>query len=115
MRAHWFNNNESCWSALGTWQAQKQPLFIGNLRAPSFVYWNPSMNRLFPLKPEGLSAQFRMEAINGANHPTFGAPSTSIATSPAYSTTTSWTGLGTLPTSTTNTQRQFIASLKIFF
>ncbi len=114
-RAHWFNNNESCWSALGTWQAQAQPLYIGFLRNPAFVYWNPSMNRLFPLKPEGLSAQFRMEALNGANHPTFGAPSTAIATPPAFSSTTSWTGLGTLPTSTTNTQRQFIASLKIFF
>jgi len=114
-RAHWFNNNESCWSQLGTWGAQTQPLAIGLLRGPAFVYWNPSMNKVFPLKPEGLSAQFRMEAVNGANHPTFGAPSTALATPPAFSPSTSWTGLGTLPTSTTNTQRQAIASLKIFF
>jgi hypothetical protein len=114
-RAHWFNNNESCWSALSTWQPQTQPLRIGFIRAPSFVNWNPSINRVFPLKFREASAQFRMEAMNGANHPTFGEPSTSIATAPAFTPTTSWTGLGTLPTTSTTIQRQIIASLKISF
>lgn len=113
-RAHWFNNNESCWSALGTWQAQTQPLRIGFIRDPAIFFWDPSINRLFALKPEGLSAQFRMEALNGANHPNFGAPSTAIATAPSFSPSTSWTGLGTLPTSAP-AQRQIIASLKVFF
>jgi hypothetical protein len=114
-RAHWFNNNESCWSQLGTWQAQTQPLSIGYLRDPAWIYWNPSLSKLFLLNHERLSARFRMEALNGANHPVFAAPSTAIATPPAFSPATSWTGFGTLPTAQTNTQREFIASLKIFF
>jgi hypothetical protein len=114
-RAHWFNNNKACWSHLGTWQPQTQPLVIGNLRQPQWIYWNPSLSKTFPLKREGLTARFRMEALNGANVPVFGAPSTAMDTAPAFSPNTNWTGFGTLPTSQINTPRTFIASLKINF
>jgi hypothetical protein len=59
--------------------------------------------------------QFRMEALNGSNHPTWREPSTDIADKPTFSPRTSWTGLGTLPNSQGNTPRQIIASVKIVF
>lgn len=114
-RAHWFNNNESCWTNLGTWEPRTTPLYIGVLRDPSIVYWNPAFHKQFALPWEGMFVQFRMEALNGANHPLFGAPSMVNDTPPSYSPSTNWTGFGTLPTSTVNTQRQIIASLKMIF
>jgi hypothetical protein len=55
------------------------------------------------------------QAYNGANHPTFGAPGTSVGTVPSYSPETSWTGFGTLFTSQHNAQRAILAFLKIIF
>jgi hypothetical protein len=114
-RSHWFNNNESCWTNLGTWEPRTTPTSIGFLRGPSTVIWNPAFHKQFALPHKGMFAQFRMEAWNGANHPTWGGPSTANGTPPAYSPSTSWTGFGTLPTSQANIPRTIIASLKIIF
>lgn len=114
-RAHWFNNVESCWTQLVTWQPRTTPLYIGNLREPGFILWNPAFHKQFPLHREGMYAQFRMEAVNGANHPTFGPASTAIGTAPAYAASTNWTGFGTLPNSAARDQRQIMTSLKIIF
>lgn len=88
---------------------------IGHLRNPGAVLWNPAFHKQFALPRQGMFAQFRMEALNGANHPNFGGPSTNVATPASYSPTTSWTGLGTLPTTAVGVPRQIIASLKILF
>jgi hypothetical protein len=114
-RAHWFNNDESCWRNLGTWEARTTPMYIGFLRDPSFVLWNPAIHKQFALPWREMFVQFRMEALNGANHPTWGAPSIANGTPPAFSPSTSWTGFGTLPTTANPVQRQIIASLKIIF
>ena len=114
-RAHWFNNSAACWTQLSTWQAQAPPAYIGFLREPYYVQWLPGINRVFPLHREGTYVQFRMEALNGANHPVFGAPSDDVAVAPAFAPTTSWTGFGTLPNSQYNQQRQIFPSLKIVF
>jgi hypothetical protein len=114
-RAHWFNNNESCWTNLGTWEPRTTPSVIGFLRNPPITQWNPAIHKRFALPREGMYAEFRLSAVNGANHPIFGAPSTSVATKPSYSPTASWTGLGTLPTSQSPAPRQVTASLKIAF
>ena len=114
-RAHWFNNDESCWTNLGTWEPRSTPSSVGFLRDPAQSTWNPAIHKRFKLPREGMFAQFRMEALNGANHPTWGAPSTANGTPPKFAPDTSWTGFGTLPTTQTNTQRHIIASLKILF
>ncbi len=114
-RAHWFNNNPDCWTPLADWQARTTPPELGYIRAPGFTQWNPSINRIFPLPRQGMYLQFRMEALNGSNHPTWREPSTDIADKPTFSPRTSWTGLGTLPNSQGNTPRQIIASVKIVF
>ena len=114
-RAHWFNNNTACWSSISTWEPQTTPAYVGFLRAPVFFAWDPSVNRIFPLHREGTYIQFRMEALNGANHPVFAGPSDDVALAPAFTSSTSWTGLGTLPNSQTNQQRQIFPSLKIVF
>jgi len=114
-RAHWFNNNESCWTDRGTWEPRTTPLHIGSLRNPQFVLWNAAFHKQFSLKREGMFAQFRLEALNAANHPNWGGPNTNNAVAPAYSPSTSWTGFGTLPTSQQNTPRSMLASLKIIF
>jgi hypothetical protein len=115
-RAHWFNNNESCWTQLQTWQARTTPLMIGFLRNPDVYGWNPAVNRVFPLKFEGMTAQFRMAALDITNTPHFGGPSTAVATPASYTPQTSWTGFGTLPTSqSNNVPRTFDASLIISF
>lgn len=114
-RAHWFNNNESCWTNLGTWEPRTTPSVIGFLRNPPITQWNPAVHKQFALPRKGMYAQFRLSAVNGANHPIFGAPSTSVATKPSYSPTASWTGFGTLPTSQSPAPRQVTASLRIVF
>lgn len=114
-RAHWFNNNVSCYQTLSTWQPRTAPLYIGYLRNPNVFYWNPAFHKQFPLPREGMFVQFRMEAVNGANHPTFAGPNETLSTPPSYSPSTSWTGFGTLPTSQANAPRSIIASLRITF
>jgi hypothetical protein len=114
-RAHWFNNDESCWTPLVPWQPQTTPNWIGSLRNPGMLLWNPAFHKQFTLPREGMFAQFRMEALNGANHPTWGAPSTAIGTPAKFSPTTSWTGFGTLPTTSGRSQRVVITSLTIVF
>jgi hypothetical protein len=114
-RAHWFNNTAGCWTPLSTWEPQLPPAYTGFLREPNYIQWLPGINRIFPLHREGTYVQFRMEALNGANHPVFGAPSDDVAVAPAFSPSTSWTGLGTLPNSQFNQQRQIFPSLKVVF
>ena len=114
-RAHWFNNNESCWKQLVAWQPQTTPINVGFIRDPGFVLWNPAFHKQFALPHEGMFAQFRMEALNGANHPTWGPPSLAIGKPATFSTRTSWTGFGTLPTTSGRSQRVLIASLRILF
>jgi hypothetical protein len=114
-RSHWFNNDESCWTDITTWQSRTTPLRTGVLRNPQFLLWNQAFHKQFALPRHGMFVQFRMEATNVANHPTFGAPSIANATPPMYSSSTSWTGFGTLPTGQNNNPRSILTSLKIIF
>jgi hypothetical protein len=114
-RAHWFNNNESCWTQLSTWEPRTTPLLIGSLRNPPFTLWNPAFHKQFALPRKEISVQFRMEAFNGANHPMFTGPSTSLNPPASYSASTSWTGFGTLPTGEASANRVILTSLKILF
>jgi hypothetical protein len=114
-REHWFNNNESCWTQLVPWQPRTTPLYVGFIREPGFTLWNPAFHKQFPLHREGTYAIFRMEAVNGANHPTFGPASLAINTPALYRPTTNWTGFGTLPNAAARNQRQFLTSLKVVF
>ena len=114
-RAHWFNNNVSCYQTLSQWQPRTAPLSVGYLRNPNAFYWNPAFHKQFLLPWEGAFVQFRMEAVNGANHPTFGGPNETLSTPPTFSPSTSWTGFGTLPTSQSNAPRAVIASVRLSF
>jgi hypothetical protein len=114
-RAHWLNNNQSCWKDRSTWEPQTTPTSVGFIRGPETLIWNASFHKQFALKREGMFVQFRMEAWNAPNHPTWGAAGTNNDNKPVYSPTTSWTGFGTLPTSQANVPRTVIASLKILF
>lgn len=113
-RAHWLNNDMSCWSNLGTWERRTLPLQVGYLRNPATTQWNPAFHKQFAL-PHNMSAKFRMEALNGANHPTFGGPREALNTPPSYNPATNWVGFGTLPTSQSNVSRTMLASLQIYF
>lgn len=114
-RAHWFNNNVSCYQNLSQWQPRTTPLYIGYLRNRADFYWNPAFHKQFVLPREGSYVEFRMEALNGANHPTFGAPNESLSAPPAYSASNGWTGFGTLPSSQNNAPRAVIANLRVAF
>jgi hypothetical protein len=114
-RGHWFNNNVNCYLNLSQWQPRTTPLSVGYLRNPSHFYWNPAFHKQFTLPREGSFVEFRMEAINGANHPTFAGPNESLSSPPTYSTTNGWTGFGTLPSSQDNAPRAVIAALRITF
>ncbi|MHB1023416.1 MAG: TonB-dependent receptor [Acidobacteriaceae bacterium] len=114
-RAHWFNNDESCWTNLSTWQPRTTPLRIGSLRNPGYALWNAAVHKQFTLPREGTFLQFRIEALNAANHPTFGAPSLAIGQPAKFSPKTSWTGFGTLPTTSGRASRTVIASMRILF
>ena len=114
-RGHWFNNNVSCYQLLSQWQPRTTPIRVGYLRIPGVFFWNPAFHKQFALPHEGMFVQFRMEAINGANHPTFGGPNESLNVKPAYSPTNGYTGFGTLPASQDNAPRAIIASLRVTF
>lgn len=114
-RAHWFNNNVSCYQNLTTWQPRTAPLYIGYLRNPRTFYWNPAFHKRFILPREGSYVEFRMEAVNGANHPNFPGPNETLSSPPQYSTTSSWTGFGTLSTSQEGSPRNILASLRVAF
>ena len=114
-RAHWFNNGESCWHPLGTWERRTTPYSVDFIRDPAIILWNPAIYKQFRLPYREMAVRFRVEAYNGANHPTFGAPSTNVSIAPKYSPGTSYTGLGTLPTTQNNSPRVILTSLKIMF
>jgi hypothetical protein len=113
--AHWLNNNVSCYHNLLAWEPRTSPLTVGYLRNPGFFWWDPSIQKRFALPREGMFVQFRMEAVNGANHPLFGGPSLANNTPPSLTPWVGWVGFGTLPLSQTGTPRAVIASLKILF
>lgn len=114
-RAHWFNNNVGCYQTLSQWQPRTTPLYVGYLRNPLTFYWNPAFHKQFTLPREGSYVEFRMEAVNGANHPNFGGPNETLSSAPSYSTTNSWTGFGTLSTTQIGAPRAVIASLRVAF
>ncbi len=113
-RAHWFNNDQNCWTQLRPYERQTTPLSIGFLRDPGIVQWNPALSKRFGL-PRDRYFQLRIEAINGANHPNFGGANTDITKPATFSPTTSWTGFGTLPTSSNTNPRQMFLSGKFVF
>ena len=114
-RGHWFNNDVSCYQPLVSWQARTTPLRVGYLRNPNLFFWNPAFHKQFALPREGTSVRFRLEAVNGANHPTFGGPNEALSQKPSFSPTNGYTGFGSLPLNQSNAPRAVIASLRISF
>ena len=53
------------------------PRMLGNLRSPGFIDTDLSGIKKFPIY-ERISAEFRAEAFNLFNHPTFGPPDTTL-------------------------------------
>jgi hypothetical protein len=104
----------SCWTSIGTWERRTLPLQVGYMRNPSVTQWNPAFHKQFAL-PHDMSVKFRMESLNGANHPTFGGPREAINTPPTYNASTNWVGFGTLPTQQSNVPRTILASLQVYF
>lgn len=96
------------------YERQTTPLFIGFLRDPGIFQWNPAISKRFGL-PRDNYFQLRIEAINGANHPNFGGANTDVTKPATFSPTTSWTGFGTLPTSSNTNPRQMFISGKFVF
>lgn len=113
-RAHWFNNDSSCWTQLVAYERRTTPLSIGILRDPGILQWNPAISKRFGLTHDTYF-QLRAEAINGANHPNFGGASTDITKLTTFTPATSWTGFGTLPTSSNTNPRQIFISGKFVF
>ena len=114
-RGHWLNNNVSCYVPLSQWQARTTPLRVGYLRNPQTFFWNPAFHKVFALPREGTSLMFRMEAVNGANHPNFDGPNENLSQPPSYSPTNGYTGFGALSSTQSNAPRTVIASLRISF
>lgn len=115
-RAHWFNNNESCYQRLSQWQARTTPLRIGYLRTPAFFDWNQSLQKSFALPfRENMLMTFRVECQVCSNTPAFGGPNTNVGAVPRFNPQIGMTGFGTLPHNQSNNPRVFFASLKLAF
>jgi hypothetical protein len=112
---HWINNDLSCYRNLLAWEPRTTPINVGYLRNPGFVNWNPAFHKRFALPFEDMSLQFRMEAVNGLNHPNYGAPNGDISQRPSFTQWVGWSGFGTLPLGQDGTSRAVIASLKLIF
>lgn len=112
---HWINNDLNCYRNLQPWEPRTAPLSVGALRNPRLFNWNPAMHKRFALPREGMAIQFRMEAVNGANHPNYNGPNLNLSQPPSFTQWVGWTGFGTLPLNQDGTARVFIASLKFLF
>ena len=62
------------------------PLYYAGLRAPIYNNWDAGLIKNTPIV-ESLNLQFRAEAFNVFNHPSFAAPNT-VVTSQAFGTIT---------------------------
>jgi hypothetical protein len=114
-QGHWINNDMSCWHNLAPFEARTVPLNVGYLRNPGTFIWNAALHKRFAVPREGMFVQFRMEAINALNSPTFNGPAETIATKPSFTPGLGWVGFGTLPLTQAKPPRAVIASLKILF
>lgn len=111
----WINNDLNCYRNLLPWEPRTTPLNVGYLRNPGFVLWNPAFHKRFALPREGMQLQFRLEAVNGLNHPNYGPPNGDVSQRPSFTQWVGWTGFGTLPLNQDGTSRAVIASLKLLF
>jgi hypothetical protein len=114
-RAHWFNNNESCYQPLLDWQPRTTPLYLGYLRNPPFFEWDAALEKQFALPREGTFLQFRAEATNASNSPEFAGPNTTVSDIPTFEPEVGETGFGTLPTSQEGNARSVVLSMKLIF
>jgi hypothetical protein len=82
------------------------PKTIGSVRAPGTNVMSSSLFKQFAVSQvrEGLKAEIRLETFNTLNHPTFGAPNTTVGTS----------SFG-LITSQANSPREVQLGLKVYF
>jgi len=119
-RMHWWNNDPGCWHVLGTWERLTTPHYIGFIRSQARVNWNPAVQKNFSVWPDRVTARFRMEAYNVANHPVFPVAGNNInninnvVCTPAGS--LNCNGPGTLATvGQENIPRSIIASFKLMF
>jgi hypothetical protein len=112
---HWFNNNVNCYKTLNQWQLATAPLYLGYLRIPYQFSLSAALQKAFALPREGMFLTFRMEASNALNHPTFGAPNTTLSDLPSFTPNVGYTGFGALPTTPNNTARYVILSGKLTF
>ena len=113
-RAHWFNNAESCYQPLNTWQARTSPLYISYLTNPGYWVFIAAVQKTFALPYKEMSATLRVECLNCTNSYSNGIPSTTLTSLPTFSPTTGWSGFGTITTDLQQ-NRQALISLKIRF
>jgi hypothetical protein len=100
----WFNPNAFILSTPGTWGNVGRGAFIG----PGLVDVDLSLFKTFRLG-ERVSAQFRAEVFNVANHPNFASPNTTVFASGAVSASAG------LITSTVTSSRQTQFGIKLIF
>jgi hypothetical protein len=113
-RAHWFNNTESCYQQLSTWQERTTPLYVGYLRNPQRQTMNSALQKSFALPWREMSLTMRLEFENTLNNPGLGGPNTTVTALPTFTQWVGWSGFGTI-TSTSNTNRMGQFSLRITF
>ncbi len=113
--AQWINNDLSCYHNLQPWEARTTPLSVGAMRDPARFNFNGAVHKRFALPREGMFIQFRVEAVNAANHPGYGGPNLTVSAKPSFTPWVGWTGFGTLPLNQDGTARVLITSLKILF
>jgi hypothetical protein len=80
----WIDINAFQRAALGSWGDSG----VGILRAPGYVNLDLALGKRFKM-PNGHNAQFRVEAFNALNHPSFGPPARDISNVNTFGTITS--------------------------
>jgi hypothetical protein len=113
-RAHWFNNDVSCYQPLNQWQARTTPLYVGYLRDPRFVDWNGGIQKNFVLPREGMSLRVRIECTNCSNTASWAGPNTTVSALPTFTSRVGWSGFGTV-TSQQGSPRYMYGSLELTF
>lgn len=112
---HWFNNNESCYQQLSTWQERTTPLNVGYLRNPPWSVMNASLQKSFALPWREMSLALRFDTTNTLNHPCFNGPNTTVSQLPSFTQWVGWSGFGALPTTSFVNARYGVVSMKITF
>jgi len=114
-KGRWFSNDLSCWQGIPAWGLMNLKGRTAQVRNPTIPSLDLSLQKSMPIW-DNLTLQLRLDAFNALNSVLFGGPDTNPGDGPAnFSSTSGWSGFGTVGPQQQNFPRVLQISGKISF